>query len=163
LGLPADPGKNGPPINALLDRLRADPWWRPTSDSRSGPLTREADLQIVSRIGAFRGFGGLFMSPPVVSLEDGHFVLEESGNYWLLTADVFGATLHRWSKPPRAARSVQAFQIDPNGVVTNGKLSRTFPELAGAASAAASPTTLAVTTSLSHAVFLVALAHSGRR
>jgi hypothetical protein len=163
LGLPTDPSINAPPVTALLDRLLADPWWRPTSDPRSGSLTRETDLQIVSRIGAFRGFGGLFMSPPVVLLEDGHFVLEESGNYWLLTADVFGATLHRWSKPGRAARSVQPFQIDPNGVVTNGKHSRAFPELAGAASAAASPTTLAVTTALSHAVFLVALAHSGRR
>ncbi len=153
LGWPTDPGKNGPPITALLDRLLADPWWRPTSDLR--PLT--SDLQIVARVGAFRGFGGLFMSPPVVSLEDGQFVLEESGNYWLLTADVFGATLHRWNKPQRAVRSVQPFQIDPSGVVTNGKHSRAFPELAGAASAAASPTTLAVTTSLSHTVYLIGL------
>ena len=157
LGLPAGPGKNAPPITALLDRLLADPWWRPTPDPRGGPLTREADLQIVSRVGAFRGFGGLFIEPPVVWAADDYFVVSDGEGAWLLTADVFGATFHRVENKAPSLKSSSLFAISQNGNVTAGKKSRVFPELANANSSAGNRTTLAVTTPLSHAVYLIAL------
>ncbi|MEP7200090.1 MAG: hypothetical protein ABI874_09750, partial [Chloroflexota bacterium] len=52
---------NSVPMDRILDRLAADPWLSPASIKSKANSHRE--LQIVARVGAFRGFGGLFMSP----------------------------------------------------------------------------------------------------
>ena len=150
-------------LNTLLERLAADPWLRP-ADALIANRPRE--LRIVARAGAFRGFGGLFMAPPVVTASGEHFVALSPRPFlpmgagearWLLTADVFGATFHRAGDGPTATGS-GAFQLDRSGRVTLGKDSKVFPELADFSSAAGNDRTLAVTTPLSHAVYLVALA-----
>jgi hypothetical protein len=151
LNLPTANTKTAPLITTLLNRLNADPWYRPES-SPTHPK-----LAIVARVGAFRGFGGLFLAPPRVFLKDGHFVIQESEAGWLLAADAFGATLHRHERPTASDKVETPFRLEADGKVSHGRLGQVFPELAQATSLAATATTLAVTTALSHAVYLVAV------
>lgn len=150
LGLP-----NAADLSSALSQLRVNPWVHPASITQS-PITNH-QLQIVSRVGAFRGFGGLFMAPPLVMVEDGRLVVWEGDNFWWLMADAFGATFTRCGEPSLKEKDSGIFKIDSKGKATHGKLSRAFPELAGATSAASLPHTLAVTTALSHAVILIAV------
>lgn len=158
LGLPADSTQ---PIDSVLSRLRADPWLHP--QSAIGNLKSEIEIEIVKRAGAFRGFGGLFIAPPLVFLSGDHFIVTDGEGAWLLAADLFGATFHRTDAQPGEARNNAPFKINRAGEVSapNGK--RQFPELAQSTSHAANQTTLAVTVPYSHAVYLVALAEMGER
>lgn len=72
---------------AALSRLGADPWFDPRRPI-AGP-------RVVREVGIFRGFGGEFLSPPRVAGSDDGWLVESAGEYWLLTADAFGATFHR--------------------------------------------------------------------
>src|SRR5690606_19466636 len=45
--------------------------------------------------GAFRGYGGLFLEPPLVAVIDDRLLVRAGEEAWLLEADVFGATFHR--------------------------------------------------------------------
>ncbi len=150
LGL--SPQADPPPLDQLLESLKADPWLRP--DSHLPPPT--SHLQIVSRVGAFRGFGGLFLAPPLVFSADDHFIVTDGEGSWWLIADAFGATFHRTDGQSSAAASTP-FALNRSGLVVHGKITRECPELANASSFAGNRTTLAVTTSLSYVVFLIAL------
>ena len=150
LGLPSSDTQ---PLTAIIDQLQANPWVRPGSNLQS----LISNLQIVARVGAFRGFGGLFIEPPVVWAADDHFVVSDGEGTWLLAADVFGATFHRAGLKAPPAKTGSPFTITKAGNVALGKVTRAFPELANANSFAATQTTLAVTTPLSHAVCLIAL------
>lgn len=158
LGLtdPARQPPTAPQLEAALAQLHDDPWLAPAE--ALGGKAAERRMHLVARVGAFRGFGGLFLSPPSVTCPAGQFLVTDGVGQWLLTADRFGATLHRATTPPTgpAARQPPFYKLDTRGKVTRGKHSATFPELAGSQSSAADATTLAVTTPLSHAVFLVA-------
>jgi hypothetical protein len=144
-------------LEHALARLRDDPWLEPAE--AWGHAAPQRRLQLVRRVGAFRGFEGLFMAPPTVACPAGQFVVSDGADHWLLSADRCGATLHRSTAPPTgpARMSEPFFRLDSRGKVTRGKHSAIFPELAGSQSSAANGATLAVTTLLSHAVFLVAL------
>ena len=139
--------------DALLDALLADPWLDPAA----GAPSRTA-LRIVARVGAFRGFGGLFMAPPMVACPEGQFVVSDGDEQWLLFADHFGANWQRVAAPPTGKpRMAQPFfQLDLQGQVTRGDQRAKFAELERSQSSAANATTLAVTTPLSHAVYLIA-------
>ncbi|MCC7358321.1 MAG: hypothetical protein IT317_02520 [Anaerolineales bacterium] len=156
LGEPGLKPPTGPRLETALARLYDDPWLAPAQAlaGQSG----ERRMQLVARVGAFRGFGGLFLAPPKVSSPGGQFVVDDGQGQWLLHADRFGATLHRAATPPTEPEVTQApsYRLDSRGKVTRGKHSATFPELAGSQSSAADATTLAVTTPLSHVVYLVA-------
>ncbi|MEK7323983.1 MAG: hypothetical protein AAB217_01850 [Chloroflexota bacterium] len=152
LGLPSS---NTLPIHTLIDRLAADPWLTPSAISH--PPSAQSRLQLVARVGAFRGFGGLFIEPPVVWAADDHFVVSDGEGTWLLTADIFGAAFHRADLKAPPAKTGSPFTITKAGNVALGKVTQAFPELANANSFAATQTTLAVTTPLSHAVCLIAL------
>ncbi len=154
LGLPSQ--TDHAPLDQLIESLTANPWLRPDSNLQS-PM---ANLQIVTRVGAFRGFGGLFIVPPLVFGGGDHFLVTDGEGTWLLAADRFGATFHRSDGQAALLKGQPAsqFQVDPTGRVQKSSHSQVFHELAGFASAADIGTTLAVTTPLSHAVYLVALA-----
>ena len=152
------PGGIDPDLFVLLDRLDGDPWLRPVDACTPNP---RRELKLVARTGAFRGFGGLFMAPPLVTASGDHFVARDGDARWLLTADVFGATFHRTGDLPALTGS-GVFQLDRTGKVTlrqaQGTFSKVFPELANFTSAAATDRTLAITTPFSHAICFVALA-----
>lgn len=161
LGISAD---NSESVAVLHDRLCKDPWFRP------GPATTSIDqrsLEIAGRVGAFRGFGGMFRLPPKVFRQDERFHVTDGEECWVLCADIFGTTLQRTNLNDAFKQvaitsgdnetAAKRFAIEPNGTVTCGSQSARFAELAGVASHAANDTTLALTKSLSHAVYLVAL------
>jgi hypothetical protein len=113
----------------------------------------------VGRVGAFRGFGGTFIRPPQVTCPGGQFVASDGEQHWLLHADRFGATLHRMAVLPTAPPVMAAplFKVGLSGKISRGAHSAVFPELMVSHSSAANTHTLAVTTPLSHAVYLIAL------
>jgi hypothetical protein len=139
--------------DGLIDALLADPWLDPAAAPQGKPA-----LKIVGRVGAFRGFGGLFMAPPYVTGPDGQFVVSDGDDHWLLFADHFGASFQRAAAPPQGKprMSKPFFQLNLVGELTRGELHAAFPELARSQSSAANETTLAVTTPLSHVVTLIA-------
>jgi hypothetical protein len=159
LGLDAPPAD----LQLILRRLRADPWLDPRR--AAAPADGEPYLRLVARAGAFRGFGGHFIAPPTVTCPGGLFVVGDGERLWTLTADRFGATFHRLEAMPGAGEPPPApadpaapgVRITRSGKISWGKASAVFPELESHLSHAASAHTLAVTTPLSHAVFLVAL------
>lgn len=149
LGLP----QNEAPIASVLEALQANRWFNPNSPSST------VYLKLVGRVGAFRGFGGLFLTPPAVCVLNGQLFARSGEETWLLMADAFGATFHRAEKVAAATAVTPApFKLERSGKVSLNGQAQVIPELAAYTSAASDGQTLAVTTSLSHAVFLVAVA-----
>jgi hypothetical protein len=110
-------------------------------------------------VGAFRGFGGLFLQPPLVYSNGEHFLVTDGAARWLLLADAFGAIFQRVDdlQPENAADTTAPFQLDRDGTVHLAGQQRQFDDLAGFTSAACVAGTLAVTSSLSYAISLLAL------
>jgi hypothetical protein len=160
LGLRAEEDPLG--LEGILQQLRTDPWVHPTAVLSRHTPNRE--LQLVARVGAFRGFGGAFLRPPRLTYAGGQFFASDGEACWAIHADVFGATLSRvGAQPPRAEGNRNgALQLDPNGLVRCGAYARLFPELRNATDAISDRATLAVTVPLSHAVYLVALTTPGK-
>jgi hypothetical protein len=96
------------PMDALLGRLREDPWTGPELPS-TPPRLHE-----VGRIGGLRGLGGAFVEVPEVILLEGRIALQDrSGPLRFLYADRFGAQLSAdASGPPTLAASPIALQCD---------------------------------------------------
>lgn len=142
------------PVARALDQLRANPWIHP--NAATGEPARP-ELRIVATVGGFRGFGGVFLTPPLLAREDGRFIASDSEASWFVHADACGATLLRRGAPlTTKAQKPGGFPLDETGRVQKGDLSGRFAELAGASSWASDETTLAVTIPRSHDIFLVA-------
>jgi len=108
-------GSNWPTIR---DAHISDPWL--AYDSRGHRLAQGA---LEHRIGAFRGFGGLFLTPPLVTSNKSQVLVLSGGDAWILIADAFGATLHR-AAPEEIAGASHA----PTNIVDlNGTSVRTSP------------------------------------
>lgn len=151
----ADPGAD-PPLGKILEGLHANPWARPEDLLR--PPARQPDLDVVARVGGFRGFGGPFLRPPTVACSGGTFYVSDGEACWCLLADAFGATLHRVGEglPSPSEGPEPHFRVERGGKVSHGRHTQTFAGLEGWTSLAATPTTLAATVPLSHLVFLIA-------
>lgn len=144
----APPDGDWPSVRA---RLVADPWHVPAE-----PATGQ---RVVARVGDFRGFGGLFPVPPSVAGSGDRFLVTSDGDAWVLFADAWGATFHRASDEDR--RAAAATGAEPP------RWSDRRVELAGGGievsvrgevtSAAYAASTLAVTSSHSHALVLLAI------
>jgi hypothetical protein len=137
-------------------QLLVNPWFDPATDAKEPPVIR-----VVAQVGSFRGFGGLFVEPPLVVSMGEHFLVRSDGECWLLTADVFGATFHRGSidEFETAARECllpSELKIKGSRVALNGARVE-LPELGDITSAAVNAPTLALTSSFTHSIMLVAL------
>lgn len=105
--LEAPPGLSWPQVR---DAHLANPWFG--YDSGHRPL----DATTLSRrLGTFRGFGGVFLSPPLVTRSGSQLLVLSGDEAWILVADAFGATLHRAApdevaaaEPPSASRAHSA-------------------------------------------------------
>ena len=117
---------------AFLEKVIASPWIEKPAGNREN-----------LRAGSFRGFGGLFIVPPLVTAVNDQLFVRSGDDVWLLTADSFGATFHRGTLAEFQAGSGSRFDDAPAdiGVVT---------------SVARTRHTVAVTGSLTHAVLLFA-------
>lgn len=124
----------------------ADPWFDPGSTG----------LRVVSRIGAFRGFGGVFARPPVVSTSDGSWYASDGIDAWQVYADRFGFGYRRMGELPAPDVS-DGLVLDGGRVIDPvGGRELEVPELADATSWASSGGTLAATTPWTHAIVFVA-------
>lgn len=148
-GLESD--ATGPDTDALHYALMANPWYDPTAKQNGA-----RDLQIVKRVGGFRGFGGVFVAPPRVAWTKQGFVATDGKENYALMADAFGAALGH-IEAAKAETTAMPFKLSREGQVSLGDVTKNFPELANATSATSNQTTLAVTTDLTYAIYLVAL------
>ncbi len=145
---------DGAKVAEALFRMAVDPWHDPRQPARAPQLTR------VARIGGFRGFGGVFLAPPTVTLIDGELHARDGnaeGGVWRVCADAFGATFHRTviDKWTEAGTRGSPFKLVKGRVSKIGAGEADFPDLAVVTSVAATATTLAATTPLSHYIWLV--------
>jgi hypothetical protein len=149
LGLPEE---SPAPLEAVIDRLLANPWLSPAAATRSMPAPA-APLRLVARVGDFRGLGGEFLTPPLVMAVEGRLVAKEGERCWWLAADVFGATLYR--APDPEVKPQTAVPPAWKGALDAVKLAG-YPHPQTITSLAVTDTTLAGTSSLSHRVHLLA-------
>ena len=117
-------------LSPTLQRLHSDPWFDPFH-------ARPSAMRVVRYVGAFRGFGGAFLQPPLVKSASGGWLVRSGADYWVLIADAFGATLHRASdvewraahhvplehQGSRLVHGAQSLQIDGAGPITSSALS----------------------------------------
>lgn len=141
----------------IRTRLGRDPWFDPAKpDEGQGERLRP-----VLRCGAFRGFGGLFIEPPRVSINNDTFLVQSGHECWMLTADCFGATFHHCDPALFILSSGHnmlppEMQISGSSIRMNG-YALDFGLMGEISSAAATAETLALTSSLTHTVTLVAI------
>lgn len=141
-------------VSEALFRMAVDPWCDPRQPAHAPRLSR------VARIGGFRGFGGVFLAPPTVTLIEGELHARDGnaeGGVWRICADAFGATFHRTviDKWTEAGTRGSPFKLVKGRVSKIGAGEADFPDLAVVTSVAATATTLAATTPLSHYIWLV--------
>jgi hypothetical protein len=94
----------------VRDAHRQNAWFG--YDSHHRPI----DAAILHRrFGSFRGFGGPFLRPPLVTRCGSQLAVLSGDEAWILLADAFGATLHRASpedvaasEPPTISRAHSA-------------------------------------------------------
>ncbi len=141
-------------LATLLGRLRENVWM--TVEAACGGGSRAAII-CTATAGAFTGFGGDFIRPPLVRF-DGQRLLASDGRWqWELLADAYGVWLRRIGsapvKHPKTANE-PGIAIDARGIIRWGMLTLAQPHLAHASSFACSGQTLAITIPTSHHVFL---------
>lgn len=138
--------------SAVLDRLADDPWLDPAIAGADRRL-----LLLARRVGGFRGFGGTFTRPPLVSTSDGRWYATDGDGCWRVFADRFGVSLRRVAAIPAGETSGPLVLAD-GGVVSDTATGATLelPELTDATSWAASGGTLAATTPWTHGILFVA-------
>ncbi|HEX3625894.1 MAG TPA: hypothetical protein VH280_10765 [Verrucomicrobiae bacterium] len=144
------------PWPAMREQFLASPWFNPGNETKPSSAVRA-----VAQVGTFKGYGGLFIEPPTVTASGEQLFARSDSEYWLLTADIFGATFHRSSvKEFETANQTPKL---PHGLEVKGSRIAVagerldFPELGEIASAAANTHTLAITSRLTHAITLIAL------
>lgn len=137
----------------LLDRLESNPWM--TVAAASMPIVSANSIRCVGTVGAFRGFNGLFLHPPLVGCQHGRFQVSDGHATWELLADAYGDLLCR--SDPMTLQPGHSPLIDAAGKVRWESHTDEFPQFAKSTSSAWDGTTLAVTLPTSHHVYLFAL------
>lgn len=66
-----------------------------TTDRWFDPARAAANVPVIRRSGAFRGFGGSFLQLPLVRAAQNGWMVRSGDEFWFLAADAFGATFHR--------------------------------------------------------------------
>ena len=132
-----------------LQRLQEDRWFDPAQRGHES-------LRIVRKTGAFRGFGGSFLQPPLLKGSDNGWLVQSADDYWYLVADAFGATLHRSTAEEWRAQPAKKGDHVGTRLVRDGKTL----DIAGAGpitSSVESAGAIACTFAHSHEIVLVAL------
>ncbi len=92
-------------VAEIVQRARNTPWVKPAAMVTAAAC--KSQLHMAARLGEFRGLGGNFLRPPIVSLRDEDFHLTDGENSWILSSDIFGTTLKQ-----TAFESFSASQVD---------------------------------------------------
>jgi len=140
-------------IGAIVDRLRDNPWLEPSKAIGANASER---LELVAKVGAFRGFGDAFIRPPTVFGQASGLFVEDGESCWRLLADVFGSELIRvGSAGTLRSTGMTVATVDAGGKIQWAELSTTVPALSSPTSVATDGRTLAITVATSHQVYLV--------
>jgi len=140
-------------LSQTIERLEEDPWLRPEEALSLAP--RNSAIRLVARAGAFRGFGGPFLRPPVVSKANGGLIASDGEGRWQILADTYGVVLLRDDRATEDGEP-SPFKIDKQGKVSWGGEVVSLPDLRDPVSWTGHDRTLAVTIATSHYVFLLA-------
>jgi hypothetical protein len=139
-------------VESAIASWRTNPWFDPTA-------APDGTLRLVRTIGAFRGFAGQFLRPPLVAFAHNDFHVTDRESTWRLIADRFGSVLLRTDHFPKDATHANARPtIDAAGNIRWFDAAAHVEQLRGVTSAASDGRTLAVTVASSHHVFLLARA-----
>jgi hypothetical protein len=117
----------------IRDAHLSDPWFgyqAPDGTSR--------------RIGMFRGYGGLFLTPPLVTRSGSQILVRSGEESWILVADAFGTTLHRASPEEIHRAAPVSIPRDASALPAGHKVT----------SAVILDTTYAVTSAQSHSIWI---------
>jgi hypothetical protein len=128
--LEAPVGENWPQVR---DAHLSDPWFGYHSPNGMN-----------RRIGMFRGYGGLFLTPPLVTRSDTQILVRSGDESWILVADAFGATFHR-------ASPEEIHRADPVAIPS---VESPLPEGHRATSGVMLGATYAVTSAQSHSIWV---------
>lgn len=135
---------------AALRALKDDPWAPPDGDE--GRM-----IKVAHRVGGFRGFGGPFLSPPVLTYASGVIFARQGEGVWRLHADRFGAALTREDAGPwKPDAAPEGFSLGADGRMGCGGRWTRLSELAGPSSWASDGRCLAATLPRSHFVYVAA-------
>jgi hypothetical protein len=127
-----------------VSALAADPWRAP--DRAGSP-----QVVLIRRVGEFRGFGGAFLRPPIVTVSNGQWFATDGESAWRVYADRYGVGFRRVGEAPEPSHG--------DGDLTLAAGEAALPELAELAEAtswAAHGNTLAATTPWTHAILFLA-------
>lgn len=137
--------------DAMLDRMRADRWYRPDQ-----PPERAA--RVVAKVGAFVGFGGRFAEPPLAALDGDEVILHAGGQRFALYADAYGHSLqpHGEGALPAAIALPPDWRIE-GAQLTGPGLRQSFADQGAITSAVTTGDLLLLTHAWSHSATLLAL------
>jgi hypothetical protein len=140
---------SGADVASALERLRADPWYDPSRPptGQTAPTDVGGRPRVRREVGAFRGFGGTFLRPPVLVAVDGHVRVTDGAESWFVFADVFGSAVVR--APGTTTIDGRRFDAPPPPELAD------VAELTGWASVTGG---LVATSALSHAVLFTPVA-----
>ncbi len=147
-------------VEAALQIPAPQSWaeWRDALNASRWPGSLVEATGVLAKVGAFRGFGGVFLEPPTLATCDGDLIARSGGDAWTICADLFGATLHRTQDhgEPAGVTCEEPVLILGDFVF----LPSQAVELGAAApvtSAVQQGNILAITTNNSHAVWLLGI------
>ena len=126
-----------------IERLKTDPWG---ASVVSGEVPK---WKKVGRVGAFRGFGGSFLAPPLVWGDNAGLLASDGRRIWRIHTDRFGAIMTRFD-----GVSVEDQPWKNAKKPSRGKWLSAIPELGRASSFANEGNTLVWTEPTSFHVFI---------
>jgi hypothetical protein len=126
--------------------------WRKPGTYREKPGSR---LELIHTIGRFRGFGGPFLNPPVVSASADGFTVSDSERSWSVTADCFGYSLHEIPFHPKPEKNGhKSCHLSRDGKLQLNDFAVTHPALVDFATFAATTDAVMVSLLHSHQLYL---------
>ncbi|MBM3966293.1 MAG: hypothetical protein FJ308_14700 [Planctomycetes bacterium] len=126
-----------------IERLQKDPWGGVVVSRETSNWRR------VGHVGAFRGFGGRMLAPPLVWSDEAGLLASDGKQIWKIHADRFGAIMTRFD-----GISVEGQPWKSTEKPTLGKWLAEIPELGKATSFANEGNTLVWTEATSFHVFI---------
>ena len=145
-------------LEKLVDQLQADRWL--TIERAVHRPNEPRQLQIVQRVGAFRGFGGTFIRPPRMSPDGSLLRALDGDGVFEIHADAYGAAVTRAPGSSVDMTSDNSIRISPLGELRWNGQQATFSELSDVSSSCQTANAIAVTLRTSHHIYL--LANSGK-
>jgi hypothetical protein len=120
------------------------------------PSSLVSDTALLTKVGSFRGFGGEFLEPPMLATGHNDLIARSGGDAWLVSADVFGSTLHRIDDDGRpAGTTVEEPTVILGDYVFVGSQAVELGAAAPVTSAVQQGNVLAISLKNSHAIWLL--------